>query len=135
MGSSSKIKPVSEAELAAANLVLAARQGQAAPSADDSDSALPPSDCPGGGTCLLKDNAVVKSDTYAKDQKKLLMWLGGVLALACLSWGVWVTTTVFTIQTQAAVAASEAKAIQTQLARIEAQLTEIQRDLRTGHKP
>lgn len=76
-----------------------------------------------------------RSDAYSKDQKTMLRWLGGVLALACLSWGIWVTTTIFGVQTQAAVAASEAKAIQCQLARIEAQLTEIQRDLRLGHKP
>lgn len=76
-----------------------------------------------------------RSDSYSKDQKTMLRWLGGVLALACLSWGVWVTTTVFSIQTQAAVAQSEAKAIQCQLSRIETQLTEIQRDLRLGHKP
>jgi hypothetical protein len=94
----------------------------------------PPLNCPNAGLC--QELPVQRTDAYAKDQKVLLRWLGGVLALACLSWGVWVTTTVFTIQTQAAVAASEAKAIQVQLARIEAQLTEIQRDLRTQvHRP
>lgn len=93
----------------------------------------PPPNCPNAGAC---QEPTVRTDAYAKDQKVLLRWLGGVLALACLSWGVWVTTTIFSVQTQAAVAASEAKAIQVQLARIEAQLTEIQRDLRTqAHRP
>lgn len=88
----------------------------------------PPPNCPNAGAC---QEPTVRTDTYAKDQKKLLMWLGGVLALACLSWGTWVTLQVFALQTQAAVSQSEARAIQAQLSRIEAQLTEIQRDLRS----
>ena len=95
----------------------------------------PPPNCPNAGLCQEITAVEARSDAYSKDQKTMLRWLGGVLALACLSWGVWVTTTVFSIQTQAAVAQSEAKAIQCQLSRIETQLTEIQRDLRLVHKP
>lgn len=75
-----------------------------------------------------------RTDNYNRDQKILLRWLGGVLATAAFGWGIWITVQVFSMQTQAAVAASESRAIQVQLARIEAQLTEIQRDLRM-HKP
>lgn len=101
-------------------------------------AAAPPPNCPNGGVCAeilkhAKDQAVEpkRSDSYSRDQKVLLRWLGGVLACAILGWGTWITVQVFGLGTQVAVAATEAKAIQAQLSRIEVAVIEIQRELRS----
>ena len=89
----------------------------------DSDGALPHDGCP----ALTKRP---QTSAYSRDQKLLLRWGGGVLAIAVLSWATWITTEVYGLKTSGAVARAQSDAIQAQLARIEAQIAELHRDLR-----
>ena len=72
------------------------------------------------------------TDTYRRDKGRAVQWLGGTLAAAALGWGIWATNAIFDARQTAAVQATAQQSIAAQLARIEASLGEIQRDLRYG---
>jgi hypothetical protein len=133
MATSSRITPAMASQLKAA--IDASTDDQAPvvhpPVADHRDE---PSDGLHPSKAGRKYSALERTDAYAKDQRNLLRWLGGLLATAILGWGIWATNEIASLKTATAVSQSRAEAIQAQLSRIEQTLVEIQRDLK-GHKP
>ena len=95
-----------------------------------------------------------KPDAWSKDKSRITAWAASLIGAGILSWGVWSTVAVFSLQAACVLATEQIKqadiqtrerdkqlselaannnaSLQAQLARIEAQLAEIQRELRRG---
>lgn len=68
-------------------------------------------------------DAEAETKPYSRDRRAVIGWAGGIIGTALLSWGVWVTVSIFDARQTSAV-------ITVQLAQIQMQLAQIQRDLR-----
>ena len=79
-----------------------------------------------------RNEALIPTDTYRRDKGRLVHWLAATLGAGVLWWGIWATNAIFDARQASAVQATAQQSIATQLARIEASLAEIQRDLRYG---